>query len=272
MNTRGSIATAIAIWLTHVAAFARTNTNRIALVSPNSAAQGAIDLLVTFTLETDLPPPPAGVLPGSVMLGNMTGTSVTHAAQDTVTAHFNIPAGEAVGWKDATIVFPSPVGTLTFSLAQALQVAAGSDTETRTGLVTAIAVDTVGDGIPDWWRAKWYGGDGRSTSTDSAAGADPDHDGEDNHVEYQADTRPKDPLSRFRVEDVSIDTGVTVRFASSANRRYTLYFTADLASGLWTAIPSQTNIPGSGGTDALSDPSPTGIERFYRVGVKPPEP
>ena len=44
----------------------------------------------------------------------------------------------------------------------------------------------------------------------------------------------------------------------------------DLASGDWTNVPSQTAVAGSGGLDMLADPSPLGIQRFYRIGVQVP--
>ena len=43
-----------------------------------------------------------------------------------------------------------------------------------------------------------------------------------------------------------------------------------LTSGAWTNIPSQTDIPGSGGLDVLTDPSPNGTLRFHRIGVRVP--
>ncbi|MEI6389903.1 MAG: hypothetical protein WCT12_02255 [Verrucomicrobiota bacterium] len=43
-----------------------------------------------------------------------------------------------------------------------------------------------------------------------------------------------------------------------------------LTSGAWTNIPSQTDIPGSGGLDVLTDPSPNGTPRFHRIGVRVP--
>jgi len=39
---------------------------------------------------------------------------------------------------------------------------------------------------------------------------------------------------------------------------------------MWTAVPSQAGIAGSGGVDTLTDPSPSGTTRFYRVGVQLP--
>ena len=157
-------------------------------------------------------------------------------------------------------------GTYTVSLA--VSNVWGSNTCVQTSAVTAAPVDTVGDGIPDWWRVKYFGGDGKTASADSAATSDPDHDGVDNYHEYLADTNPMDPLSFFHLQSFSRDAGFTVRFQSSANRKYTLYYSANLTS--WTALPSQTDITGSGGVDALTDPSPTGSARFYRVGVQSP--
>ena len=59
-------------------------------------------------------------------------------------------------------------------------------------------------------------------------------------------------------------------YPSSASRKYTLYYQTNLASGVWTNIPSQTDIPGNGGMEALTDPSPAGAQRFYRIGVRLP--
>lgn len=49
-----------------------------------------------------------------------------------------------------------------------------------------------------------------------------------------------------------------------------MYRTTDLLSSVWTNIVSQTDIPGSGGVDALTDPSPPGEQGFYRIGVRLP--
>jgi len=104
------------------------NSNSITAVSPISAVQGTSGLTVTFTLNSsgNPPPPPAGNMPTNVALGDMTGSSITHASQYTVTASFNISATEAVGYKSASVVFSGPNGALTFSLASAFQVTAGS--------------------------------------------------------------------------------------------------------------------------------------------------
>ena len=100
--------------------------------------------------------------------------------------------------------------------------------------------------------------------------ADPDVDGVANLQEYVADTNPTNAASRFQIQSISNAAAFAVRFPSSAARVYTLYSTTNLTSGVWTNFPSRTDIPGSGGVDALSDPSSAGTQRFYRVGVRVP--
>jgi hypothetical protein len=77
-------------------------------VSPNQADPGTTSLLVTFTLPDTTPPtPPAGVLPTSVTIGSISGSSITHDTLDTVTAVFDIPADEAEGAIDVVMTFPN---------------------------------------------------------------------------------------------------------------------------------------------------------------------
>jgi hypothetical protein len=123
------------------------------------------------------------------------------------------------------------------------------------------------DGMADGWEFDH----GLNISSNDAA-ADNDGDGASNYAEYLADTDPTNALSRFHIKSISKNTttGFTISFTSSANRRYTLYYSTNLTSGSWMNIPTQTDIPGSGGVDTLTDPSPTGTQRFYRVGVSLP--
>lgn len=92
------------------------SVNEITALAPTSAVQGAYGLSISFTLDSDHPPaPPSGVLPDSVTLGGLSGASVAHPAQYTVTAVFDIPADQALGSYDASIVFSTPNGTLNYS-------------------------------------------------------------------------------------------------------------------------------------------------------------
>lgn len=130
--------------------------------------------------------------------------------------------------------------------------------------------DSVGDGIPDVWRAQYFGGTGTTADASSGAAGDPDHDGVDNFHEYLADTNPMDARAGFHIQDVTTNAGFKVSFQSSASRVYTLYTTTNLATGPWTPVPLQVDIFGSGGVDTLSDPTPVVGLRFYRIGVRLP--
>ncbi len=135
---------------------------------------------------------------------------------------------------------------------------------------TSANEDTVGDGIPDWWRRQYFGGHGTTTNSQSCVTCDPDGDGAVNYSEYVADTNPTNALSYFHIQSVSNATSFAVFYQSSASRKYTLYCRINLTSGTWTNIPSQTDLPGSGGVDMLTDSSPADTQRFYRIGVRVP--
>ncbi len=130
--------------------------------------------------------------------------------------------------------------------------------------------DSVGDGVSDWWRARNFGGTGVTTNSSSCAACDPDGDGASNYSEYVADTNPTNALSHFRIQSISNATSCAVFYQSSASRKYTLYYGTNLSAGVWTNLSSQADIPGSGGVDGLTDPSPPGAQRFYRIGVRLP--
>ncbi len=85
-------------------------------VSPASAEAGTTNLTVTFTLPDSTPPtPPAQVVPSSVTMGDISGSSITRVDFETVTAVFDIPA-DASGSVDCTVTFPTPSGSTSLSL------------------------------------------------------------------------------------------------------------------------------------------------------------
>ena len=132
--------------------------------------------------------------------------------------------------------------------------------------------DSVGDGIPDWWRAQYFGGTGTTTNALSCATADPDGDGMNNYQEYLAGTNPTNAASVFKIQSLTNNPpGFTINFQSAWGRNYTLYSAANLAAGPWAAVASQATILGDGGVDALTDSTTaTNTQRFYRIGVQLP--
>lgn len=63
-------------------------------------------------------------------------------------------------------------------------------------------LDSVGDGISDWWRVLYFGGNGTTTNASSCATCDPDGDGMNNLTEFLDGTVPTvpDTLSIFVAE------------------------------------------------------------------------
>ncbi|MFZ4398317.1 MAG: metallophosphoesterase family protein, partial [Kiritimatiellia bacterium] len=116
-------------------------------------------------------------------------------------------------------------------------------------------LDSVGDGIPDWWRVRYFGGDGMSTNGKSGSKCDPDGDGALNTDEYVADTNPTNALDAFSILSLSNGTDCTVFFESSPSRKYILYASTNMMSGVWSNVPTQTGILGTGGVDELADPT-----------------
>jgi PKD repeat protein len=131
--------------------------------------------------------------------------------------------------------------------------------------------DSVGDGIPNAWRAQYFGGTGTTTNSSSYATSDPDGDGASNYAEYVTDTNPTNASSSFRIQSIATASHPTLSYQSSASRRYTLYYRTNLTVGAWVNLPSQTSITGSGGVDWLTDSTPaTNGTRYYRIGVAIP--
>jgi len=132
--------------------------------------------------------------------------------------------------------------------------------------------DSVGDGIPDWWRAQYFGGSGTTTNALSCATTDPDHDGMNNYQEYIAGTNPTNAASAFQIQSLTNSpAGFAISLQSAWGRNYTLYSRTNLAVGTWAAVPSQPVILGDGGVDALTDTTTaTNTQRFYRIGVQLP--
>jgi PKD repeat protein len=137
----------------------------------------------------------------------------------------------------------------------------------RTALITD---DSVGDGIPNAWRAQYFGGTGTSTNSISCATCDPDHDSVSNYQEYIADTNPTNALSFFRIQIIRNSSGTSISFQSSANRTYTLQARSNLTSGVWSSVSGQSNISGDGSMMTLTNlPSP-GPQRLFRIAVQVP--
>ena len=142
----------------------------------------------------------------------------------------------------------------------------GSSTNTQTNLIVAASVDTVGDGVPDWWRAQYFGGNGATTNGSSSATSDYDNDGVNNLAEYLADTNPTNASSRLAVTGLTIVSN-SVRLiwtGGSSAWQFVEYRNSLVDTNDWKAF--YTNTPPTAVTNTLFDTGAgTYTSRFYRI-------
>ncbi len=130
--------------------------------------------------------------------------------------------------------------------------------------VTAVyrMIDSLGDGIPDIWRNTCFPAGG----LESAAGSDPDGDGQSNFMEYLAGTSPVDADSVFRLEKTGLtESAIRLSFSSGQLKRYRLERSRSLLSPSWE--PVVFNIAGDGFQKNIrADTSPEGVG-FFRLNA-----
>jgi autotransporter-associated beta strand protein len=131
-------------------------------------------------------------------------------------------------------------------------------------------LDSVGDGVPDYWRQQYFGGSGKTTNALSAASADPDGDGQINLHEYLAGTDPRLAASMLKVTLSASNYQLT--WPSVPGKTYQVEYRADLAGGSWQPLPGAQITAAAGQyTISITDSSATALSRrFYRVRVLPP--
>jgi hypothetical protein len=152
------------------------------------------------------------------------------------------------------------------------------------GLPRPLDGDGDGQAIPDMGAyefdprtvvpSDWFAQHNLDASDPYVLSVNPDDDGQTSFQEWLAGTDPRDPLSFFRIEAVDAGPPVKLSYQSLLDRVYSLYAASELAGGsggstLWVPVPSQLNLPGSGGVDSLTDTNAS-PHRFYRVGVQLP--
>ncbi|HUJ71802.1 MAG TPA: glycoside hydrolase family 44 protein, partial [Verrucomicrobiae bacterium] len=136
-------------------------------------------------------------------------------------------------------------------------------------LLRFTALDSDGDGIPDWWMMYYFGHATGLAADHSRANDDADGDGFTTLQEYLAGTSPTDPSSALRITVGQFDTGeFSITFVSANYRSYRVERCDDLKGGVWTPIAD--NIPGTGGLIQVVDPDAASQpQRFYRARLLP---
>ena len=133
----------------------------------------------------------------------------------------------------------------------------------------AAARDSVGDGIPDWWRAEHFGGIGNTTNENSCATCDPDRDGFPNSSENGAGTMPMDPDSCLGIDEIhwAGTSNMVVAWQSILGKSYRLQRSTNLLDDAFTATVA-TGIDAASLLTTFTDAPPVADHLFYRISVE----
>ena len=179
-----------------------------------------------------------------------------------------VPAGSTSASYTATVnggTLARPTGTFTVTLSNPTNAELGASQATG----TIRALDSDGDGMPDYWEVLH----GLNPFDSSDASLDADSDGFTNLQEFQMGTDPRDPGSRFSISSVQPSASgesMVIGFNTVADRTYRVEFKNDLNDPAWQVLG--TDILGTGGAVQVVDTVSTATTptRFYHVVVWPP--
>jgi hypothetical protein len=142
--------------------------------------------------------------------------------------------------------------------------------------LSVFAPDSVGDGIPDWWRQAYFGSATPSNSQDCAT-CDFDGTGQNNLFKYVAGLNPTNPASVF-VVTVAPVAGQPTQKALAYNpiligsgQVYTLQFRTNLTGGAaYATLATTSALTTNGNQVSLNDTQATQTDKFYRVDISLP--
>ncbi|HUJ09498.1 MAG TPA: fibronectin type III domain-containing protein [Verrucomicrobiae bacterium] len=141
-------------------------------------------------------------------------------------------------------------------------------------LVSAnLDLDSVGDGIPDWWRQMYFGGNGTTTNQISCAVCDADGTGQNNLFKYLAGLDPTNSTSVFRIQSISRQNNDMLIVWKAGGGRTNVLQVATTPTGDYSNAGPDIVVVGSG--DAVTNCLDVGgatnnaPTRFYRIRLVP---
>jgi hypothetical protein len=222
--------------------------------------------------------------PDSVGSGSTSQLSATATLDDSTVSSLS---GSDVAWSSPNEPYPvasiSGSGVLTPADVYYVQPAAvdavvdgyylGASNAT---MVALYAPDSIGDGIPDWWRNLYFGA-ATPTNSEDCATCDADGTGQNNYFKFVAGLNPTNPASVF-VLKVAPVAGQPTQKALTYNpivvgfgQTYTVQYRTNLTGGATFATLTTTSaLSTNGGTVSLNDTQATQTQKFYRVNISLP--
>lgn len=132
-----------------------------------------------------------------------------------------------------------------------------------TAQVVSTALDSDGDGIPDWWEILH----GLNPTNRFDALLDSDGDGMSNYAEYIAGTDPNDASSYLHLDIARIvPNGVVLEFWAVSNRTYQAWWNQTLATNSWNMLTNFTPVA-TNRTIIWTNTAPGAIQRYYRLVI-----
>ena len=134
-------------------------------------------------------------------------------------------------------------------------------------------IDSVGDGIANWWRQQYFGS-GSTTGATSCASCDADGTGQNNLFKYVAGLDPVNPASVFMFNIASVlnqPTQQNLLFNPVvAGRTYTPQISTDLAGGIWLPLAGYAGPVTNGNQVTITDLNATQSNKFFRIDISLP--
>ena len=134
-------------------------------------------------------------------------------------------------------------------------------------------IDSVGDGIANWWRLQYFGSSSTTGATTCAA-CDFDNTGQNNLFKYVAGLNPTDPTSVFSLQIANNTNQVSEEDLAfnplASNRTYTPQFSTDLVGGVWLPLSAYFGPLTNGNQVSITDTNALGPQEFYRIDITYP--
>ncbi|MGO9243359.1 MAG: hypothetical protein ACLPT4_16955 [Verrucomicrobiia bacterium] len=148
---------------------------------------------------------------------------------------------------------------------------------TSNTILEVFAPDSIGDGIPDWWRQAYFDVATPTNNSDCAT-CDADGTGQNNLFKFVAGLNPTNPASVFALTVAPVAGQPTQKVLTynpiliGFGQTYSVQFTTNLVGAAYATLTTTsvltTNVPQAQVT--LTDLSATQTQKFYRVNISLP--
>jgi len=146
---------------------------------------------------------------------------------------------------------------------------------TSNTILEVFAPDSIGDGIPDWWRQAYFDV-ATPTNTHDCATCDADGTGQDNLFKFVAGLNPTNPASVFALTVAPV-AGQPTQKALTYNpiligfgQTYSVQFTTNLVGAAYATLTTTSALTTNGSQVSLNDMLATQTKKFYRVNISLP--